>query len=224
MPTALIVGASRGIGLELAQQYVADGWNVHTTVRPGGSSDALARLNGVRVHQVDVRQQSEIDALAGALGNTPLDLFIHNAGVFGPRQASIGNLDPKAWLDVLEVNTVAPIKVAEALLENVLAGGKKMAFLSSRMGSIGGASGGEYIYRSSKAALNAAVRNLAIDLQSRGLIAAVFHPGWVQTEMGGPGATLTVQESVQGLRQVIAGLGPAQSGGFRNYDGTEIPW
>ena len=224
MPTVLIVGANRGIGLELARQYAADGWRVHATSRHPADSSDLGSVAGISIHRLDVRQSAEIAALHDALQDTPLDLMIHNAGVFGPRNAGLGNLDPETWLEVLNINAIAPIKLAEALMENVLAAGKTMAFLSSRMGSIAGGSGGEYIYRSSKAALNAGVRNLVLDLQDRGLIAVTLHPGWVQTDMGGPGAAITVRESVQGLRQVIAGLGPEQSGRFWNYDGSEIPW
>ncbi len=225
MPTTLIIGASRGIGLELARQYTADGWRVHATCRDAAQPGALGDVPRISLHSLDVREADDIATLRRDLSGAPIDAMIHNAGIYGPRGAAFGNLDADAWQEVLHVNTVAPLKLAEALIDNVLASDRKvMAFLSSRMGSIAGASGGEYIYRSSKAALNAGVRNLALDLGRRGLIAVVFHPGWVQTDMGGTGATLRPEESVAGLRRVIDGLGADDSGRFWNYDGTEIPW
>ena len=225
MPTVLIVGASRGIGLELARQYAADGWRVYATCRDAGNPGALGEVSGLSLFSLDVRQAEDIAALRRDLGGTPIDVMIHNAGVFGPRNAGFGSLDTDAWQEVLRVNAIAPLKLAEALIDNVLAGDRKvMAFLSSRMGSISETSGGEYIYRTSKAALNAGVRSLAVDMGSRGLIAVMFHPGWVQTEMGGPGATVPPPQSVAGLRQVIAGLKPKDNGRFWNYDGEEIPW
>ena len=225
MPTVLVIGASRGIGLEFVRQYVAGGWRVYATSRDAGDPGALGDIPGPTLFNLDVRQAEDIAALRRDLAGTPIDVMIHNAAIYGPRNAGFGSLDTDAWREVLHVNAVAPLKLAEALIENVLAGDRKvMAFLSSRMGSIGEAGGGDYIYRTSKAALNAGVRNLASDMKSRRLIAAVFHPGWVQTEMGGPGAVLTPTQSVAGLCKVIAGLRPKDNGHFYNYDGKEIPW
>ncbi len=225
MQTAVIIGASRGIGLELVRQYAGAGWRVHATCRDTADPGPLGDISGVSIHGLDVRQPQEIAALRRDLAGTSVDLMIHNAGVYGPRNTGLGNLDVDTWREVLRINSIAPLKLAEALIDNVLASDRKvMAFLSSRMGSIGDSGGGEYIYRTSKAALNAGVHNLAIDMRSRGLIAVVFHPGWVQTDMGGPGATLTTSESVAGLRKAIAGLEPSHTGRFWNYDGKEIPW
>jgi len=122
------------------------------------------------------------------------------------------------------VNTVAPTLLAETLLPNVLAAEGKMIVLTSRMGSIADSSGGSIAYRASKAALNAAWRALALDLKGRPITLAMFHPGWVQTDMGGPNATISQAESVTGLRRVIAGLTPADSGSFLDYQGNTIPW
>ncbi len=225
MPTVLVIGASRGIGLELARQYAADGWRVYATCRDAGKPGALGDISGLSLLSLDVRQAEDIAILRRDLAGTPIDVMIHNAGVFGPRNAGFGTLDVDAWQEVLRVNAIAPLKLAEALIDNVLDGDRKvMAFLSSRMGSISETSGGEYIYRTSKAALNAGVHNLATDMGSRGLIAVMFHPGWVKTDMGGPGAALTAQHSVTGLRKIIAGLKPKHTGCFYNHDGKEIPW
>ncbi len=230
MPTVLVTGASRGLGLELARQYAAAGYRVIAACRrPDAAGDLAALGRRVEVHRLDVRDAVQINALAKELAGTPLDLLISNAGVYGPRGLALGALDYDAWEEVLRVNLLGAIRVTEALIENVAAGrdgrGGTLAFLSSRMGSIGAnAAGGEYAYRTSKAALNAAVKCLAIDLAPRGIVAVALHPGWVRTDMGGPDAELDVPESVAGLRRVIDGLEAADSGRFLNYDGSEIPW
>ena len=225
MATVIIIGASRGIGLEFARQYAADGWTVHATCRNAAEPGALGQIDGVRIHGLDVLQVDDIAKLRRDLRGQSIDVMIHNAGIYAPSDARFGSLDPEVWNDVLRVNAIAPLKLAEALIGNVLASDRKvMAFLSSRMGSIGESSGGEPIYRSSKAALNATVRSLAMDKESAGLIAVVFSPGWVRTDMGGAGAPLSPTQSVTGMRKVIAGLQPLDSGRFWNHDGAEIPW
>ena len=225
MPTVLITGANRGIGLEFARQYAADGWKVIATAREPDAAGELAGVAGdVTVRRLDLDADFfEID-WNGVAGTEPLDLFIANAGTWGPER--LDTIDEAAeWVNALAVNTVAPVVLAKAVLPLVAAAKGKMVAITSKMGSIADNSSGGYIaYRSSKAALNAAWRSLAIDVAPQGVTAAVLHPGWVQTRMGGSSAPLTPEQSVAGLRQVIAGLTPDKSGGFYNYDGTPIPW
>ena len=226
MPTVLITGANRGIGLEFARQYAEAGYRVHAACRTPGSADALGSLGkGVKLHALDVTDHGRIEALAAGLKGEAIDIVINNAGIYGAQQ-ELGKIDYAAWEEVMRVNTLAPLKMAECFLPHLEAGKMKMiASLTSRMGSIAeNDAGGVYIYRSSKAALNAAARSLAIDLAPRGITVIVFHPGWVKTDMGGAGALIDAETSVGGMRAVIAGAGPKDSGRFFNYDGTEVPW
>ncbi len=226
MPSVLITGANRGIGLAMARAYAADGWRVLATCRdPDGARELQTLAGDVALHRLDVTEQDQIAALA-AYATSPIDILINNAGMYGPRHPALGDLDAAAWAEVLRVNTIAPIKVAEAFAAHVAdSEHKTMAFLSSRMGSIGeNTSGGTMIYRSSKAALNAVVKSLAIDLAPRGVKAIVLHPGWVKTDMGGAGASITPEDSVAGLRRVIDGVAADMSGRFWSYDDAEIAW
>ena len=224
MPSVFITGANRGLGLEFARQYAAEGWQVIAACRRPDAAEALAALK-VETIGLDVADFAAIAALPNQLAGRPIDLLINNAGVNASRQ-SLGNLDPAEWEQVLRINAVAPLKIAEALLPNLLAGdGRKLAFVSSRMGSIGDNDGGGYYsYRASKAALNAAVKCLSIDLAPKGLAALLLHPGWVQTDMGGAGAPVTPPVSVAGMRRVIAAAGPANNGSFLDYMGSSLPW
>ncbi|MCH6578176.1 MAG: SDR family oxidoreductase [Proteobacteria bacterium] len=226
MPTVLITGANRGIGLEFARQYAEAGYRVHAACRTPGSADALGSLGkGVKLHALDVTDHGRIEALAAGLEGEAIDIVINNAGIYGDQQ-ELGKIDYAAWEEVMRVNTLAPLKMAECFLPHLEAGKMKMiASLTSRMGSIAeNDAGGVYIYRSSKAALNAAARSLALDLAPRGITVIVFHPGWVKTDMGGAGALIDAETSVGGMRAVIKGAGPKDSGRFFNYDGTEVPW
>ncbi len=226
MPTVLITGAGRGLGLEFAKQYADDGWTVHAACREPEAAAALRRLgDGVRMPRLDVTSAEQVAELADELRGVAIDLLLNNAGIFGPRGYPLGQIDYAAWAEVLRVNTLAPLRVAAAFVEHVATSAlKRMAFVTSRMGSIEQNSGGGYIYRSSKAALNSAVKSLAIDLAPRGVTAVVIHPGWVRTEMGGPGATIAPAESVAGMRRVFAGLTPDDGGRFFDYDGSSLPW
>lgn len=226
MPTVLITGAGRGLGLEFAKQYADDGWTVHAACREPEAAAGLRGLgDGVRLARLDVTSAEQVAELADDLRGEAIDLLLNNAGIFGPREYPLGEIDYAAWAEVLRVNTLAPLRVAAAFAEHVAASGqKRMAFISSRMGSIEQNSGGGYIYRSSKAALNAAVKSLAIDLAPRGVTAVVIHPGWVRTDMGGPGAAIAPAESVAGMRRVFARLTPDDGGRFFNYDGAGLPW
>ncbi|HEX8366049.1 MAG TPA: SDR family oxidoreductase [Allosphingosinicella sp.] len=220
MPSVLITGAGRGLGLEFARQYAEDGWEVVATAR--GEAPELEPL-GVRVERLDMRDFAAVASFGERLAGAPLDLLIANAGVSGPQR--IGNPQTAAeWQEVHAVNAVAPTLLAEALLPNVLAAEGKMVAITSRMGSIADSSGGYIAYRASKAALNAAWRALALDLAGRPVTLALFHPGWVQTDMGGPNAPLARTDSVAALRRIIAGLAPKDSGCFLDRDGSVIPW
>lgn len=218
MPTVLITGANRGIGLEFARQYSSDGWDVVATVRE--SSADLDSL-GVRIERLDMRDFEAVAAFGGKVDS--LELLIANAGTYGPRSVESPD-DAEGWAETLAVNTIAPFLLAQSVLPKVAASRGKLIGISTRMGSIeDNSSGGFIAYRSSKSALNSAWQSLAIDNRGK-VIAAVLHPGWVETRMGGPNAPLEPEQSVAGMRRVIEGLGPEQSGGFFSYDGSDIPW
>jgi len=222
MPRILITGAGRGIGLELARQSAAEGWDVVATVRDPGKAGELAGL-GVRVEALDMRDFGALAALPERLGGEPLDLFVANAGLSQAKWIR-SREDAEAWQEVHAVNAVAPTLLAESLLPLVEARGGRMAAISSRMGSIDDSSGGYVGYRASKAALNAAWRALALGWRERPVTLVLLHPGWVQTDMGGLQAPLAVDESVAGMRRVIAGLPRSASGAFLDYRGAPVPW
>ncbi len=223
MSTLLITGANRGLGLEFARQYAVDSWDVIATCRDPAGAEELRGIGGVRIEALDMMDRPAVARFGDRLGETILDVFIANAGVMGPR----GGMDPdyvEEWIETLAVNAVAPVLLAHALKDRIARGGKAVA-VTSKMGSIAdNGSGGAYAYRSSKAALNAAWRSLALDCREAGIHAAMLHPGWVRTRMGGPNGLIDPPQSVAGMREVIAGLGPDNSGGFFNYDGNIIPW
>ncbi len=227
MPTVLITGAGRGIGLEFTRQYAAAGWTVLAALRDPAAGEALNRMTGAVTRlPLDVADAGSIAALADRLRGTPIDLLINNAGLYGPTGVRLTAIDHDAWQRVMAVNLYGPVRMTQAFLDHLRAGRqRKIVALTSRMGSIAdNTSGGGYIYRSSKAALNAGMRSLAIDLAGEGFSVGILHPGWVQTDMGGPKATLSPSDSVDGMRRVIDALGPQTSGRFLNYDGREIPW
>jgi NAD(P)-dependent dehydrogenase (short-subunit alcohol dehydrogenase family) len=239
VPTVLITGANRGLGLELARQYAADGWRVIACARRPDQADelqAVAAASGgrVTVHALDVSDHASIDALARELDGTPIDLLLNNAGRMGRESFAarglevqrFGESDYDDWLQTLRVNVLGPMKMAEAFADLVAASGqKKLVTLTSMVGSIGqNTFGGLYAYRSSKSAANAVMKCMAIDLRARGIIALPMHPGWVRTEIGGPRGELDTVTSVTGLRKVIAGLTPADAGRFLQWDGRELPW
>jgi len=219
MPHVLITGANRGLGLEFARQYKEAGWDVVATAR---QSSAELEALGVRVETLDMQDLDAVERLGDRLDR--LDLLIANAGTYGPREVTSAD-EAREWADTFVTNTIAPFLLAEAVLPIVEASSGKLIAVSTKMGSIeDNTSGGFIAYRSSKAALNAAWRNLAIEVRTRGVAAAVLHPGWVQTRMGGTSAPLEPEESVAGMRKVIDGLTLEQSGGFFSYDGTMVPW
>ncbi len=225
----LITGANRGIGLEFVRQYVADGWRVIACCRDplnAAALNALAADSGgkVSVQALDVTDFSQIERLALALKNESIDLLINNAGFYP--EGSFGATNYADWGKAFRINAMAPMKMVECFVEQV-AGSRlrKIVTLSSKMGSIAdNGSGGSYLYRTSKTAVNMVMKSLAIDLQPRGIAATTLHPGWVQTDMGGPNALITTEQSVAGMRKVIDQLSTHNAGRFVAYDGQEIPW
>jgi NAD(P)-dependent dehydrogenase (short-subunit alcohol dehydrogenase family) len=229
MPSLLVTGANRGLGLEFARQYAASGYRVFATARKPREADellALAKQNAaLSVHELDVADPAGVAVLAKELAGQPIDILLSNAGVMGPKRQSLGQLDYAGMLDTLNTNTIAPLRLAEALLENVAHSQRKLiAAVTSGMGSIADTSGGHYAYRASKAALNMSYRNLALDLKSRGIIAIVINPGWVKTDMGGEGASIEPSESIAAMRRVFDSVSLADSGKFMNYGGGTLEW
>jgi NAD(P)-dependent dehydrogenase (short-subunit alcohol dehydrogenase family) len=210
---------------------LADGWQVYAACRDPNSASELRRLadasgHKLRILALDVSDPASVKAAAAELDGQAVDLLLNNAGIGGPRGQTIGNIDYDAWAEVLDVNTMGPMRVSEAFVDHVARSDLKLIVsLTSGMGSLAdNTSGGSIAYRSSKAAVNMVMRSLAIDLAPLGITCVVVNPGWVQTDMGGAQATLTTAESVTALRWLIETLGPAQSGRFFNYDGREYAW
>lgn len=227
----MITGASRGIGLEFVSQYNADGWRVFACCRTPGQADELAGIASqsagrVTLHQLDVDDGASVAALKFELGDQPMDVLLNNAGIIGQRDSGRGGVDYEAWQDCIVTNVFGPMRVSEVFADNVAASKqKKLITISSKMGSIGETQAtNSIVYRSSKAAVNMVMKVLANDLGAQGVIVTSFHPGWVRTDMGGSAADISAEQSAGGIRQVIAGLGDADNGGFRNYDGTVIQW
>ena len=216
MPTVLITGANRGIGLEFARQYSADGWEVIATARHAGTElDAL----GARVLPLDL---GDPDAVAAFRVDARLDLFIANAGTSQPMNTQ-GAANARGWQEMMLVNAIAPYQLGKALLSRMADRGKMIA-ISSGMGSIGDNGGGWVPYRTSKAALNMAWSNLALEARGRGVICVALSPGWVKTDMGGAGAEITPEESVTSMRGLIHRLSIEDSGRFLRRDGSQLPW
>ena len=223
MPTVLVTGAARGLGLDFTRQYVAKGWKVIACAR---KPEALKLLGGdVQSHKLEVTDYAAVTALANTLSGEAIDVLICNAGIAGREATVLGSIDPNVWRQTFEVNTLAPLMMAEAFVEHVARSQqKKLIAISSRLGSITHATNGRYAYRASKTALNMEWKGLSIDTAAKGLICVVMHPGCVQTDMGGSAAPLTIDQSVPAMVKVIDGLTPEQNGHFINYDGSEIAW
>jgi len=221
--TVLITGAARGLGLDFVKQYAAKGWKVHACAR---KPEGLKQIKGdIHTHELEVTDYKAVTALAKKLSGEAIDVLICNAGIAGREATVLGSIDPAVWRQTFEVNTLAPLMMAEAFVEHVARSeGRKLIAISSRLGSIALADSGRYAYRASKTALNMEWKGLSKDLAGKGLICVVLHPGWVQTDMGGQAATLTIAESVPAMVKVIDGLKAADSGRFINYDGAELPW
>lgn len=240
MPTVLVTGAARGLGLELVRQYAADGWAVFACVRtPARATELAALADGARgrvdLHTLDLDDHGSIDALAARLAGRPIDVLLNSAGTMGQGSFAaegiafgrFGTSDFDDWAHVFRVNVMGPMKMAEAFVGHVAASDqKRIVALTSVTGSIArNTAGSLYAYRASKAALNAVMRSMSIDLRkTHGILAAPIHPGWVRTDMGGARADIDAGTSVAGIRQVIAGLDAARAGRFWMYDGSELPW
>lgn len=230
MKTVFITGANRGLGLELATQYAQNDWCVIACCRDLNSASELTQLanvyRNISIHKLDVTDEKQILALGKHFKGQPIDVLIHNAGVGGNQCETLGNMDQKGWLDVLSINTIAPALVTQALLDNILASEHKTIIgMTSILASIDdNRSGGRYSYRASKAALNQIIKSMACELSSRGIKTMAIHPGWVQTDMGGPDGKITTAQSVEGIINVIGNLEVKNSGSFFVYDGTQLPW
>ena len=227
MPTALITGCDYGIGFEFARQLGEANWRVHAIcLQPASKARVEALGERVRFHQADVSIEPHIRNLANALSAQPIDLVINNAATFAPDgTGSLELPDMDEFSRVMRVNAVSLIYVAEAFTDHVAASDlRKMVFISTRSGSIGdNSSGGHYAYRSSKAALNMAVKSISLDLAGHGIISVALHPGSVRTETRKKGQ-IDVTESVAGMRKVIDSLTAANTGTFQRFDGGTIEW
>ena len=219
MPTVLITGASRGIGLEFARQYASDGWEVIATARDPSDAHELKALD-LRVEPLDMADLDTVVAFAD--GVKGLDLLIANAGTNDPMNAESLD-DAKRWAKMMVVNSIGPFILARHLLPR-MADGSKLIAITSGMGSLSETSGGWIPYRTSKAALNMGWRSLSLEARARKVVMAMLSPGWVKTRMGGAGAELTPEESVSAMRALIHGLTMEQAGKFLRRDGSEIPW
>jgi NAD(P)-dependent dehydrogenase (short-subunit alcohol dehydrogenase family) len=227
MPTIFITGANRGLGFEFAKQYAADGWRVIAACRDPAKAEALSAVEeDVQVETMDVDDDASVASLSDKLKDEAIDLLINNAGIYGPKHLSAEDMDYEAWGRVLRTNTMSPFRVTMAFLQQVRNSDQKIiATLSSKMGSLNeNQDGGEYIYRSSKAALNAALKGLSYDLADTGIRIMLMHPGWASTDMGGPSAPLLPADGVAGLRKVLAGIKDGETGVFYDYNGGELAW
>jgi NAD(P)-dependent dehydrogenase (short-subunit alcohol dehydrogenase family) len=222
MPTAVVTGANRGIGLEWVRQLIDKGWDVHAGYRndEGGLLQTSANH-----HQLDVTSMKSVKAFATSLPDR-VDLLVNNAGVADGRWRSIEDIDHEQVLKVLDINSVGPVRVTQALLSRM--DGDDMstiAMVSSLMGSVEDCtSGRSYAYRASKSALNMFSAAMKNELRDKNISILILHPGWVQTEMGGANATITPLESIAGMIQRVEEQTLELSGRFVQYDGESLPW
>jgi NAD(P)-dependent dehydrogenase (short-subunit alcohol dehydrogenase family) len=231
MPSILITGANRGLGLEFVRQYSAEGWHVFAACRDPSGAAQLQELKRapdrqLTVLQMDVTDLASVRAAAKEIGTAAIDVLVNNAGVGGASNQTTGRVDYRAWADVLDVNTMGPLRVLESFLDHLARSERRtVVTITSGMGSLAdNTSGGSIAYRTSKAAVNMVMRSAAIDLARHHIICIIVNPGWVKTDMGGPGARMTPQESVGALRKLIANLTLEDSGKFFNWNGREYPW
>jgi len=236
MSRVLVTGGNRGLGLEFVRQYARDGWEVYGTARDLGTSGELQKLAAenpkVKVCALDIASDESVEQLTDALDGKPLDVLILNSGIYPREGQKIGQIDYEGWREAFETNVLGTMRVAEALLRNVAASERKqIAVISTSMASLRGVQGGSvgqagtsYQYRSTKTALNMTMSILAKELAPRGISVVLFDPGWVKTDMGGPHAVLTPEESIAGMRTALAGDPLAISGKFLGHDGSLRPW
>ncbi|NEX92148.1 SDR family oxidoreductase [Caulobacter sp. 17J65-9] len=231
MPTVLVAGANRGLGLEFVRQYAADGARVIAGVRDPAKADELneiAKASGgaITVHKLDTADDGSVSAFKAKVGDQPVDILLAVAGVMGgDRQQQLGDIDFAEWMRTLSVNTLGPARLADAFVDNLRAGQeKKLVAITSGMGSTSESSGGYFAYRSSKAALNNVVRNLSIALRDDRIVCVALNPGWVKTDMGGAGAHITPEQSIAAMKERIARYTMADTGRFLSWDGKQFGW
>jgi len=225
-----ITGSNRGIGLELARQYATEGWRVFASCRAPDQAEQLNALqrqfSNISLHALDVTDADRIRVLAEELKQQPIDILFNNAGIYGPFDTHFGTIDEEEWLRCFRINCIAPMNIMQAFVDHVAGSQHKIiAGMTSKMASMAdNSSGGSYVYRSSKAALNAVLKSAAIDLRPLGIKVAILHPGWVQTDMGGPNGEITAQQCVNNLRRTLDNMSLDNSGQFFDIDGSIIPW
>jgi NAD(P)-dependent dehydrogenase (short-subunit alcohol dehydrogenase family) len=228
MANVAISGANRGIGLELARVYSEAGDRVFAFCRLPKDARALNDLAAtsdkkIMVHEMDVADGDSVAEAVAVVGEAPIDVLINNAGIMGTPQ-TLEATDFDVWVDVLKINTIGPFRVTQAFLPNIRkSAAPKVVTVTSYLGSSDSPHGGYYIYASSKAAVNKVTQALAIDLRNENISVSMIHPGWVRTDMGGPGGDLTPKESATGVHRVIAGLRMQDTGKFFNWNGEVLP-
>jgi len=224
MVTCLIVGASRGLGLEMARQYSQAGDRVFATYRQAKDGERLGKL-GVHAIEADLLQAGWVDGVRQQVGKNKLDLAIIVAGVVGPQSDGLVAPAGAEFDAVMHTNVLVSMQLIPALANDMLAPNGKLAILSSRMGSIGNTTqASRWLYRASKAAVNSVLKSASVELGARGTVCMALHPSWVRTDMGGAGADLSVEESVTSLRRVIAAANRSHNGRFLNYTGEQLEW
>jgi NAD(P)-dependent dehydrogenase (short-subunit alcohol dehydrogenase family) len=228
--TVLITGANRGLGLEMARQLVARGSNVLACARQPTEATELLELarshsGQISIYELDVTDGKSVSRARSTIGGRQIDILINNAGVIGPARQSVNDMDFDGWAYTLAVNTLGPMRVLQAFLDNLRAAEHpRVLNLTSFMGSFATQGSNHIAYRSSKAALNRAMRAAAAELAGDGISIAMVHPGWARTAMGGASATLPAEDSVRGLIALVDGLDVEKSGRLFNWDGKEYDW
>jgi NAD(P)-dependent dehydrogenase (short-subunit alcohol dehydrogenase family) len=226
---ALIVGANRGIGLGVTKEFLAHGWDVIATARDPAKAEALHALEAshpgrVSIPRLDTNDADAVDGFSQTLGGKKLDAVLINAGVSGPDHRSANAATAEEIGALMFTNAIAPVRLARSLADHVRSGSGVVAFTSSIMGSVAMNPGGHELYRASKAALNSLSRGLWGELSGRNLTLVSLHPGWVRTDMGGPSAAVSVEDSSAGVVAVIEAQSGAHQHRFLSYTGEELPW
>ena len=231
MKNVFITGANRGLGLGFVKNFLEKNAQVFCTTRNISKSNDLMKYkrkypNNLEICEMDLISESTSNVLSDFLGTKPVDIFINNAGIIGNSNQHFKGVSSNSWVEVLKINLIAPLLITQSIIKNIeISFDKKIYFISSKVGSIDdNRSGGMYTYRSSKTALNQVVKSLSIDLKPLGISVISLHPGWVRTDMGGPNALISVDQSIDGMMSVISNTNIKNSGQFLNYDGNEIPW
>ncbi len=229
MARVLIVGATRGIGLELAKQYADDGDEVIACARDLHAADQLKEAadsrDNISLEALDIADPASIDAAAASIGDQAIDTVIIVAGAVGGQHQSLDDVDLAEWHKALDINTIGPTLVARAFKPNLVASGNgNLMILTSQLAASTWPMGGMLIYSTTKAAVSKVGQILAIDWKDEPITVSLMHPGWVQTDMGGPHAEITAEESASGIRKVISGLSKEDSGNFYKWNGEIHPW